>query len=452
MQLFIELAIIVVLVALNAFLAASEISIVSARKSRLRALEDDGDRAAGRVLALAESPSGFLATVQVGITLAGFFAAAVGAVSITRVVEDWVEAIPVDVISSHASGIALVAITVLLSFVSIVFGELVPKTLAVGRAEAVARRVVRPIEILATITRPVVAALTMTTNFVLRLAGSHDRASLPSVTQAEILAMLETAEDEGVVEAEEADLIEDAMGFGDILVRSVMVPRVDVRSLEATATLAEAVDLFFATGFSRLPIYRETPDHVLGILHVKDVFRLTWTDPHAAAKPVAEFVRPAYFVPETKPIDELLQELRERRTHIAIVVDEYGGMAGLVTLEDLLEELVGEISDEFDPGYEPYREVAPGIYDVDGRVSINDMFDVLDVDKDELDPVDAESIGGLIADRLERIPEQGDVVETGPLRLEVRAMDGYRVALARVERVKTSEPESDSAEGDGRED
>jgi putative hemolysin len=272
---------------------------------------------------------------------------------------------------------------------------------------------------------------------------------LPSVTQAEILAMLETAEDEGVVEAEEADLIEDAMGFGDILVRSVMVPRVDVRSLEDDTTLAEAVDLFFTTGFSRLPIYRETPDHVLGILLVKDVFRLTWADSEAAAKPVAEFIRPAYFVPETKPIDELLQELRARRTHVAIVVDEYGGMAGLVTLEDLLEELVGEISDEFDPGYEPYREVSHGVYDVDGRVSLNDMFDVLDVDKDEFEPVDAESVGGLIADRLERIPEQGDVVDTGPLRIEVRAMDGYRVALARVERVKTGEPEPEPFEGDG---
>jgi putative hemolysin len=256
------------------------------------------------------------------------------------------------------------------------------------------------------------------------------------VTQAEILAMLETAEDEGVVEAEEADLIEDAFGFGDILVRSVMVPRVDVVGIEHDATLAEAVELFFKTGFSRLPVYRETHDHVLGILHVKDVFRMTWSDPASRPKPVAEFIRPAYFVPEIKPIDELLQELRARRTHVAIVADEYGGMAGLVTLEDMLEELVGEIADEFDPGYEPYREVAHHVYDVDGRVSLNDMFDILDVDRDEVEPVDAESVGGLIADRLERIPEEGDVVETGPLRLEVRSMDGYRVALARVERLR----------------
>lgn len=441
MQLAVELAIIVILLALNAFLAASEISIISARKPRLRALADDGNRAARRVLALAESPSGFLATVQVGITLAGFFAAAVGAVSLSKIVENWLDSVSIDTVSHHAGGISLVVVTILLSFVSIVFGELVPKTLAVARAESVALRVVGPIEFLALLTRPLVSGLTATTNFVLRLAGSEGRASMPNVTHAEILAMLETAEVEGVVEASEADLVEDALGFRDILVRSVMVPRVDVQSLEAETTLAEAVDLFFATGFSRLPIFRESQDTVLGILHVKDVFRLTWGDRETATKPVSEFVRPCYFVPETKPIDELLQELRARRTHIAIVVDEYGGMAGLVTLEDLLEELVGEIADEFDPGYEPYREVSDGVFDVDGRVSLLDLFDVIDVDRDEFDPMDVESVGGLIADRLGRIPVQGDIVETGPLRLEVRAMDGYRVARARVERIRASTEE-----------
>lgn len=436
MQLAVELGIIVVLLALSAFLTAAEIAIVSARKPGLRALADDGNAAARRVLALAESPSGFIATAQVGITLTGFFAAAVGAVSLTDIIEDWIETIPGEFIRDNASGIALIVVTLLLSFVSIVFGSLVPRTLAKERAESIALKVVRPVELLAAIARPIVAALTSTTNLVLRLAGSEGRASLPSVTEAEILAMVETAEDEGVVEADEADLIEDALGFGDILVRSVMVPRVDVRALEDNATLSEAIELFFATGYSRLPVFQETLDNVVGILHVKDVFRLTWGDGEAAHKPVVECIRPAYFVPETKPISELLRELRARRTHIAIVVDEYGGMAGLVTLEDLLEELVGEIADEFDPGYEPYREVDPGVFDVDGRVSLLDLFDVLDVDRAEIEPVDAESVGGLIADRLERIPEQGDVVETGPLRLEVRRMDGYRVALARVERIK----------------
>jgi putative hemolysin len=431
MQLAVELSVLAVLLLVNAFLAASEISIISARKPRLRALAGDGNRAAKRVLALAESPSGFLATVQVGITLASFFA---------EIAKGWFEAVPIGIVSRHAGTIALIVVTIILSFVSIVVGELVPKTLAALRPEPFALRVVRSIELLAALTRPLVSALTMSTNFLLRLFGTDSRTSLSNITHAEILAMLEVAEDEGVVESSEADLVEDALGFGEISVRSVMVPRVDVISLHAETTLSQAIDLFFSTGFSRLPVHRENQDDVLGILHVKDVFRLTWGDAEAAGKPVADFVRPVYFIPETKPIDTL-------RTHIAIVLDEYGGMAGLVTLEDMLEELVGEIADEFDPGYEPYREVEPGVYDVDGRVSLADLFDVMDVDRDEIDPVDAESVGGLIADRLGRIPVEGDQIETGPLRFEVRAMDGYRVALARVQRIRPPHPD-DLAEED----
>lgn len=447
----VEIAIIVVLLGLNAFLAASEIGIVSARKARLRALADDGDRAARRVLALAETPGGFLATIQVGITLAGFFASAVGAISLVGVVEGWLKATSLGFLVDHAKVIALVLVTAILSYLSIVIGELVPKTLAVSRAESVALRVIGPIEALSRITRPLVALLSGTTNAILRLFGSQRHANLPSITHAEILAMVEAAEDEGVVETAEAELVEEALEFGRILVRSVMVPRVDVRAIEGSATLGSAVDLFFSTGYSRLPVFRETPDDILGILHVKDTFRLLWTDEEAKAKPVAEAIRPAYFVPESKPIDELLQELRARSTHIAIIVDEYGGMAGLVTLEDLLEELVGEITDEFDPGYEPLREVHPGVVDVDGRVSVADLLDRLDVERHKLDPFEAESVGGLIADRLGRIPETGDVVESGPLRFEVRAMDGYRVALVRVERIdgqpRQADPEDAEIEG-----
>ncbi|MEA2524954.1 MAG: magnesium and cobalt exporter, family, partial [Thermomicrobiales bacterium] len=405
------------------------------RKARLRAMADDGNRAARRVLALAESPGGFLATIQVGITLAGFFASAVGAVSLVKVVEDWLEGVPLGFVAGNASAVGLILVTAVLSFVSIVLGELVPKTLAVSRAEPVALRVVGPIETLSRIAHPIVSLLTGTTNAILRLIGSHRQANLPSITHAEILAMVEAAEDEGVVEQAEAELVEEALEFGRIVVRSVMVPRVDVRAIEGGTSLGTAVDLFFSTGYSRLPVFRETPDDILGILHVKDVFRLLWMDREVATKPVAEVIRPAYFVPESKPIDELLQELRARSTHIAIIVDEYGGMAGLVTLEDLIEELVGEITDEFDAGYEPLREVEPDVVEADGRVSVGDLLDLLDIERHRLEPFEAESVGGLIADRLGRIPELGDVVETGPLRFEVRSMDGYRVALVRVERI-----------------
>jgi putative hemolysin len=443
-SIFVELIVIVVLLGVNAFLAASEISIVSSRKARLQGLADAGNRAAKHVLALIESPSGFLATVQVGITLAGFFASAVGAVSLARVLEGPLEDAPIGFVANNAGGVALVLVTALLSFVSIVFGELVPKTLAVQRAEGIALRVVRPVEILATITRPIVALLTITTNGILRLLGSHERARLPSVTEAELLAMLETAEDEGVVEASEASLVEEALGFDAIIVRSVMVPRVDVAALEARTPLSEAMERFFATGYSRLPVYRETTDAIVGILYVKDVARLIWTDQAAASQPVGDVVRPAHFVPETKPIDELLHELRTRHTHMAIVIDEYGGMAGVVTMEDLIEELVGEITDEFDRGYEPFRQVADGRFEVDGRLSLVDLYERLNLPVRDLSDIPMETVGGLITERLGRIPEPEDAVDFGPLHINVTAMDGYRVALA-VVRLRTDKQEEVAA-------
>lgn len=437
----VEVAIILVLLGINAVLAASEIAIVSARKTRLRALADDGNEAAAQVLALNENPSAFLATIQVGITLAGFFSSAVGAVSLVQLLGSWLADSGVPFIQSNADGLALVVVTAAISFISIIFGELVPKTLAVRRADTLALIVVRPVQWLATMMRPVVALLTATTNVILRLLRVESRASLPGLTADELLAMLETAEDEGLVEAEEAELIEEAFQFGQTTVRSVMVPRVDVVALEASTTLGEAVDRFFTTGFSRIPVYQESLDAIVGILYVKDVFRILWTDPDAAKRRCGEVVRPAYFVPDAKPIDELLRELRARHTHMAICVDEFGGTAGLVTLEDLIEELVGEITDEFDPGYEPFRQVAPGVLEVDGRVSVGDLLDRLELEREVIGPFETESVGGLITDRLGRIPVQGDAVVTGPLRLTVLSMTGHRPGRVRV--TFTEEPEGD---------
>jgi len=432
------LVVIVILLGVNALLAFSEAAILNARKSVLRERAEDGDRAAVRLLQLLESPSHMLATIQVARALAGFFAAAVGAYCLVGPLRDRFAGGSLGPLADHAGFVAFVVVIALLACFNIVFGELLPRQIAIARADSLAAVVVGPILTLATVLRPLVRLLIAITNAILRLFGNPAAASMPHVTHAEIMALVESAADEGLVEEGQADLVEDALTFGGTYVRNVMVPRVDVECVEGSATLGEAIDIFFRTGFSRLPVYRDTPDDVLGMLYIKDSFRLTWSEPESAGKPVSGFLRPAYFVPETKPIDELLLELRERRTHAAVVVDEYGGMAGLVTLEDVLEELVGEISDEFDPGYEPYRETEPGVYEVDGRVSLNDLADLLDLDRDDLASEDVESVGGLIADRLGRMPEEGDVAEDGPLRFEVRSMDGYRVALARVELIPSS--------------
>ncbi|HEX7102799.1 MAG TPA: hemolysin family protein [Nitrolancea sp.] len=433
-MLTLQIIIIVILVLFNAFLAASEMSIVSARKPWLRLLSEEGNGGARRALGLAETPSRFLATVQVGMTLAAFFTSAVGAVSLVNVFTGWLDVVPLNLVHNNSEAIALIAGTAILSFISIVFGELIPKTIAVHQAEAVAMRISRPVEIVAKITRPLALVLTYATNLMLRLFGVDARASLPSVTRDELLAMLGTAEDEGIVEATDADLIEGAFEFGDTVARSVMVPRVDVGAVEGATPLHDVVDRFFATGFSRMPVYRETLDDVIGILHVKDVFRVLLKTGDGSPVTASDIMRPAYFVPESKPIDELLSELQTRRTQIAIVIDEFGGVAGLVTLEDVIEELVGEIADEFDPGYEPFQFVGPDQLDVDGRVPIDDLLDRLELDRDELNlEFEAESVGGLISYLLGRIPLEGDVIHAGPLRLEVDDMNGNRVRKVRVD-------------------
>ncbi len=428
-MLTVQIIIIVVLVLFNSFLSASETSILTARKTWLRLLAEEGNTGAQRALDFAETPSRFLATIQVGITLAAFFASAVGAVSLVSIFNHALEAVPVSAIANNAGAISLIVETSALSFLTIVFGELVPKTIAVHRAEAVAIRIARPLEIVGAITRPIAYFLTATTNLMLRLVGAQARAALPSVTRDELLAMLEAAEDEGVVESTDADLIEEAFGFGETAARSVMVPRVDVVAVEAATPLRDVVDRFFQSGFSRLPVYRDSLDDVVGVLHVKDAFRVLLSDDAGQAVTAVDVMRPAYFVPESKPIDELLAELQARRTQLAIVIDEFGGVAGLVTLEDVIEELVGEIADEFDPGYEPFHVLQPGVLEVDGRVPIADLLDRLDMDRDALGlQFEAESVGGLISFLLGRIPAGGDVVTAGPLRLEVKLMKGNRVS------------------------
>ena len=448
-MLTIQIIIIVVLILFNAFLSASEASIIASRKTRLQLMADEGNVGAQRTLDFAKHPSRFLATIQVGISLSAFFASAVGAVSLIGIFIKGFRAVPLGAISDNATAIALIVETAALAFLTTVFGENVPKTIAVQSAEAVAVRIARPLEIVAKITQPIAFFVTGATNLLLRLAGSGARVALPSVTRGELLAMLEAAEDEGIVEATDADLIEEAFGFGDTAARSVMVPRVDVSAVEGTTPLRDIVERFFETGYSRLPVYRDSLDDVVGVLHVKDVFRMLLSDEPQTELRASDVMRPAYFVPESKPIDELMAELQARRTQLAIVIDEFGGVAGLVTLEDVIEELVGEIADEFDPGYEPFHSVEPGVMEVDGRVPIADLLDRLDFERDALGlEVEAESVGGLISYFLGRIPAADDVVTAGPLRFQVKEMKGNRVSKVIVydERPGEGEAQSDTSE------
>ncbi len=430
----IQLLVIVFLILLNAFFAAAEIAIVSMRRSRLRHLvEEEHNPRAETVSRLVEQPGRMLATIQIGVTLAGFFASAIGAVSLVIVAAAWLGNLPIPVIASNAYTIAFVSVTFVISFATLVLGELAPKNLAIWRAEGVALALAGPVEFLSKIAAPIVWILTASTNLVMRVAGSPQRARVNPITEEEILAMVASGEEEGVVEPEERKLIGEVFEFGDTITAEVMVPRVDVRALPKEATLAEARQAVVDTGHTRLPVYDGSLDNIVGVVHAKDLLQqLSPSSDEGAGRPVTAIMRRAYHVPESKRVAELLPELQRQQLHLAVVVDEYGGTAGIVTLDNLLEELVGPIRDEYDARVEPEIQLAgEGQAVVSGGADLEDVSSALGID---LETEGVDTVGGLIYARLGRIPVEGDAVELPDAVLEVMSLKGRRVWKVRVSR------------------
>ena len=425
------------LILLNAFFAASEIAIVSVRKTRIKQLaEDERNRGALAILRLTESPGRFLATIQVGVTFAGFFASALGAISAVALLADVLSRVPVGFIAHAASPIALILVTSAISFVTLILGELVPKNLAIQYAEQISLFVARPIEWIARLSAPIIFILTGTTNLILAILRSEHRAQLPSITEDEIRSMVEAAEEEGVVEPSEGEMIQGIFDFGETRVREIMVPRVDISAIEKTATIEEARKVFLEEGYSRIPVYEESLDNIVGILYVKDMIK--FLEVKKPATPVTEIMRPAIFVPESKNIGDLLKELRQSRSHMAIVVDEYGGTAGLVTLEDLIEEIVGEIHDEYDMREEAEIEILSETEAIaDARISLDTLNQSMSLD---LQAENVDTLGGVIYSQLGRIPTEGEKVVLPDVTLEVLSLEGQRIRKVRVLR-QQAEPE-----------
>jgi len=438
----VQLGLIIGLILLNSFFAAAEIAIVSMRRSRIRHLaEEERDPRAARVARLVAQPSRFLATIQIGITISGFFASAIGAVSLVVIAADWLASLPVAVISSNAYAIAFVVVTIGISFVTLVIGELVPKNLAIMRAEPIALALSGPVELLSRVAAPLVWVLTSTTGLVMRLAGSSNRVRISPITEEEIMAMVASGEEEGVVAPTERKLIDGVFEFGDTITEEVMVPRVDVRALSREATLAEARRAIVETGHTRLPVYEGGLDNIVGVIHAKDV--LQELPPEApleqASRPVSSIMRRAYHVPGSKRVAELLPELQRQQLHFAVVVDEYGGTAGIVTLDNLLEEIVGPIRDEYDAREEPeIQMLGEGQSMVRGGADLGDVGSALGVD---LETEGVDTIGGLVYVRLGRIPAEGDTVDLPDALVEVVSMRGRRVWKARVTRLERPEEE-----------
>ena len=420
-----ELGIILVLILANGFFAGAELAIVSVRRSRLEAAAAGGNRGARQALELAGQPDRFLATVQVGITLISTFAAAFGGARIADVLAGSLKTVPA--VADYAEPLALALVVALITYLSLVLGELVPKRLALQHAETVATTAAPVMVVLAMVARPLVLVLTASVNLVLRLLRQRDTKGTP-VTEEDIVYLVREGAATGAVEPGEAQFINRVFRFTDRPVRTVMTPRTEIMAVEVDTPVADIIRVFADSSHSRLPIYQDTLDNILGVLHAKDLLQAVSP---AASYPLdlKQLLRPPLFAFEHQHVDDALVMFRQHGTHVAMVLDEYGQVAGMLTLTSLLEELVGEIPDEHDhPANRGIVQREDGTWLVDGLEAYDDVQERIGLPPiPEHERGDYATLAGMVLARLGRIPAVGDKVQVGAHLLEVIDMDGNRI-------------------------
>jgi len=438
-----ELLVIAFLTVLEGFFVAAEIALVSVRRSRIEQLVDEGNHGARRVRRLLDEPGRFLAVSQLGLTVIGFFASAFAAVSLSDRLSGVFVGTGMD--GGTAQGLSLVVVTVLLALFTIVFAELVPKTLGLANAERFAISLSLPIDLLARGLHPVIALLTGITNAIVRLFGA-EVSTEAQITAEELRLIVERGGEQGILEAEEEQMINAVIELGSRRVHEVMVPRIAMVSLSVSATFDNAIDTVVEQGHSRIPVYEESIDQIVGILYAKDLLPFLKGDVDRRPS-LRLLLRTPVLVPESMTVDDLLHELQRRKVHIAIVLDEYGGTAGLVTIEDLIEEIVGEIQDEYDVEEPLIVRLSDEAARVDGRADVDDLSELFDIQLALEDDDQYDTVGGLIYHRIGGVPKPGDQIRVDGLTLTVETTDGRRVGKVLVARTREGD-EIANDEGD----
>jgi putative hemolysin len=412
---------------LAATAAAAETALTSVSRIKIRNQAEEGDVRAQRILRMLENPQDFLSTILVVSNVSVIIATTVSTILAINLFVQFGEIIS----------------TVLLSFIVLVFCEITPKTIAVQAPEAWAKRLARPVETLSNVMHPVVLALTFITRGLVRLIGGRTVRRGPFVTEEELRLLVEVGEEEGVLEEEEREMIHNVFELGDTSVREIMVPRIDMVTIEGSASVEEAMDLIVQGGQSRIPVYDGSIENIIGVLYAKDLLRIQRTK--QLPEHVSELVRQAYFVPESKHLDDLLRELQQQHVHMAIVVDEYGSVSGLVTIEDLVEEIIGDIQDEYDREELLLEQISPDEYLVNAKISLDELNEELDT---KLTSEDYDTLGGFVYGHLDKIPTVGDEVEAGGFTMTVMSTRGRRVTKVRLVRQRPR-PSSSSSSSSG---
>src|SRR5437763_15827955 len=410
---WLQLVILLVSLFLCATASAAETALTSISRIKLRNLVEEGDVRAAEIENLLTNPNVFLSTILVVNSVAVIVASSMATVLALRFSETWGELIS----------------TVLISLIVLIFCEITPKTAAVQNPIRWAHVLVNPVRVAAWLLHPLIVTLSAITNTLVRLMGGQMKHRGPFVTEEELRLLVNVSEEEGVLEEEETDMIHSIFEFADTTVREVMIPRIDMVTLESDATVDEAVDLALQGGFSRIPVYEDTIENIIVVLFTKDMLKQLREEHNSL--PIRELVRPPYFVPESKKLDDLLHEIRQKRTHMAIVVDEYGSVAGLVTIEDLVEEIVGDIQDEYDREENLYEQVSQFEYTFNAKINLDEFNELMDTD---LENEDYETLGGFLLGQLDKIPVPGDTITFKNLTFTVLTTRGLRITKVRVER------------------
>lgn len=431
------------LILLNAFFAATEIAVISLNPTKLRKLEEQGERSAKRLLKMVEQPAGFLSTIQIGITLAGFLGSAFAADNFSDYLVSWLydglgfRAIPLGVLDT----LSVIIITLILSYFTLIFGELVPKRIAMQKSMQVAKFSCGVVSAVAFIMKPVVWFLSFSTNVVLKLLRMRTEAEDETVTEEEIRMMVELGEEKGTIDTGEKEWIQNIFEFDDISVREAMTRQPDVEMFSVYSQTETVLKIIEETGLSRFPVYGEDSNDILGILNARE-FLLDVSSKHP--KGIRALLRPAYFVPETIHADELFRDMQQKKVHIAVVIDEYGEMSGVITIEDLLEEIVGNIYDEFDPAEAPeIEQLEDNLWRVSGGVDIDTLSETLEIELPE--DVEYDTVGGMVFSCLHTIPQDGTKpeVQVNGLDIQVQRIENRRIEEALIRKLSPEEMQTE---------
>jgi len=428
---WLEALLILALIFANGFFAAVDIAMIATRKSRIDALLEKGVKSAAAVARLKNDPDRFLATVQIGVTVVSSLASAIGGAAAISYLKPQIAALSLPLAARWAEAIALLIVVLPISYLSLVLGELVPKSLALRYSEQIACFVARPIEFLARVSALFVKALTASSNFVLKIFGGNDNESASFISVDEIKSLIREGAAKGIFNETERELIHSVFEFTDTAVKAVMVPRTEIHAIEVHASLAEVAKSFVDSGFSRIPVYEGDLDKVIGILYNKDVFKALQEKSDFR---IRDHLHPAFFVPSTLPISELLKQLQRRHLAMALVVNEFGEVEGLATLEDLVEEIVGEIRDEYDREERgPVERLPDGSMVIQGSALLKDLK--ADFGLPFEDSPDYHTLAGFLLARLKRIPRGGEWIEESGYKMTIVDMEGRRIVKIKLERL-----------------